>query len=511
MATAIYIFQALFEVLRGRLLSDLASTLDEALGLPASMASHKLALRKPDLALQGNPLRDLEQVRSFLAGPGPIVFIDLPWVILFLAVLSMLHVWLGVAALGGAAVMIVLTVRAESVARRHIGPLAELDQDRLRMMERQRSHAEVLSALGMATRFANLVRLSILRHSESQRRFGEITNVLANASKASRMFIQSALLTVGTVLVLSHQASGGAIFASSVLAGRALAPIDQAIAQWRAFTRTKIAWGKLDAHLKAISSEASPLPLPLPKGRVEVSELTVTPPRSETPSLQGVSFTVEEGSVVGVIGPSGSGKSSLVRALVGAWSAAEGEIRFDGATLEQWDPDRLGAAIGYLPQNVELLAGSIAHNIARFDPAATPEAILEAAQAAGVHELIVNLPQGYETEVGEGGMQLSGGQRQRIGLARALFGRPSIVVLDEPNSNLDPIGDAALAKSLQDLRVRGATAFIVTHRQAIIGQTTHLLRLHKGRVGIFGPTRLVIERLQSHAQEMQMNKVAANA
>lgn len=253
------------------------------------------------------------------------------------------------------------------------------------------------------------------------------------------------------------------------------------------------------------------MPLPMPQGRVEVRELSVAPPRSETPCLHSVSFSVSEGSVVGITGASGSGKSSLVRALVGAWPAIAGEIRIDGATLEQWDPDRLGAAVGYLPQNVDLLAGSIAHNIARFDPDATPEAILEAATSAGVHDLIVNLPRGYETEVGEGGLQLSGGQRQRIGLARALFGKPAIVILDEPNSNLDPAGEAALANALAELRARNASAFIVTHRQSILQETTHLMRLNKGKISIFGPTRQVVETLHNHSQSRKTNKVAANA
>jgi ATP-binding cassette subfamily C protein PrsD len=510
-ATAIYLFQAIFEVLRGRLLSDLAASIDEAVVMTASVASHKLALRKPEAALQNNPLKDLEQVRSFLAGPGPVVFIDLPWVLFFLAILSMLHIWLGVAALCGAVVMILLTARAETVARKSIGPLAELDQERQRMIDRQRNHAEVLSALGMGTRFANLVSLSSRRYSENQRLFGERTSVLANASKSTRMFIQSVLLTVGTVLVLSGEASGGVIFASSILSGRALAPIDQVIAQWRGFARSKVAWARLDAHIRALSSEEKPMPLPMPQGRVEVRELSVAPPRSETPCLHSVSFSVNEGSVVGITGASGSGKSSLVRALVGAWPAIAGEIRIDGATLEQWDPDRLGAAVGYLPQNVDLLAGSIAHNIARFDPDATPEAILEAATSAGVHDLIINLPRGYETEVGEGGLQLSGGQRQRIGLARALFGKPAIVILDEPNSNLDPAGEAALANALAELRARNASAFIVTHRQSILQETTHLMRLNKGKISIFGPTRQVVETLHNHSQSRKTNKVAANA
>jgi ATP-binding cassette subfamily C protein len=510
-ATGIYVFQALFEVMRGKLLSDLAASLDEAIVLPAALASQKLALTKPELARQESPLQDLEQVRSFLAGPGPAVLIDLPWVLFFLAILSMIHIWLGAAALAGAIVMILLTMRAESVARRSVGPLAELGQQRQHLIERQRQHAEVLAALGMGSRFARILALASRRYSENQRRFSEKTNVLATASKSTRMFIQSAILAVGTVLVLSGDASGGAIFASSILSGRALAPVDQVIAQWRAFARTRLAWRRLDADLQAISTLVEPTPIPLPLGQVELQAVAVTPPGADSPTLQEASFAVGPGSVIGVTGASGSGKSSLARALAGAWPSSAGEIRFDGATREQWDADRLGSAIGYLPQSVELISGTIAENIARFDPAPAPDAILEAARLAGVHELIVNLANGYDTPVGDAGARLSGGQRQRIGLARALYGSPAIVVLDEPNSNLDPAGEAALANALAALRARKATVFIVSHRQSILRETTHLLRLNQGRISIFGPTAKVIEQLNARSGENNFNKVAANA
>lgn len=510
MATVIYICQAGFELIRTSLLSDLASSLDEEAVMPAALAAHQLALRKPDAARSESPLQDLEQVRSFLAGPGPVALIDLPWVFFFLGILALLHIWLGVAALVGALVMIALTIRAEAVARNSVGTLAELGQERQRMIDRQRQQVEVLAALGMRNRFARLVQQTSLRFAESQRRFSEKTNVLSTASKSTRMFIQSALLTVGTVLVLKGEASGGVIFASSILSGRALAPVDQVIGQWRAFARTRTAWQRLDACLETFGQVPDRIELPLPKGAVEVKDLVVAPPGSQVASLQGVSFAVGAGSVVGITGSSGSGKSTLVRALVGAWPSLEGTIRFDGATLDQWDADRLGMAIGYLPQNVELLAGTIAQNIARFDQGATSQAVLSAAQAAGVHDLIVKLPEGYDTEVGELGGKLSGGQRQRIGLARALFGDPSIVILDEPNSNLDPAGTAALAAALAAIKARGATALIVTHRESILSETTHILRLNKGKVALFGATTEVVQQLLARASASQTNKVVAN-
>lgn len=510
MAAVIYIAQAAFELIRTGLLSDLAASIDEDASLPAALAAHQLALSKPEAARGESPMQDLEQVRSFMAGPGPVALIDLPWVIFFLGILSLLHIWLGVAALVGAIVMILLTVRAEAVARSSVGTLAELGQERQQMIERQRRQVEVLAALGMRARFARMVQQANLRFAESQRRFGEKTNFLSTASKSTRMFIQSALLTVGTVLVLKGEASGGVIFASSILSGRALAPVDQAIGQWRAFARTRVAWHRLNASLAAHGSMPERTALPLPAGVVEVKDLVVAPPGSDTPTLEGISFAVGAGSVVGVTGPSGSGKSTLVRALVGAWPSLEGTIRFDGAALDQWDADRLGKALGYLPQNVELLAGTIAQNISRFDPSAKPEAVLSAAEAAGVHDLVLRIPGGYDAEVGELGAKLSGGQRQRIGLARALYGDPSIVILDEPNSNLDPAGTQALAAALAGLKARGATALIVTHRDSILSETTHILRLNRGKVVQFGSTAEVVQQLLARASENQASKATVN-
>lgn len=510
MATVIYIAQAYFELIRGNLLSDLASTIDEEASLTAAFASHHMALRKPEAARTESPLQDLEQVRSFLAGTGPVALIDLPWVIFFLAILTMLHVWLGVAAIGGAIVMVLLTIRAEVVARKNVGSLTELGQERQRMIDRQRQHVEVLTALGMRDRFARLVHQTSLRFADRQRQFGEQTSKLATASKSTRMFIQSALLTVGTMLVLKGEASGGVIFASSILSGRALAPVDQAIGQWRAFARTRVSWKRLNASLQKFGAIPERTSLPLPAGAIEVRDLVVAPPGSETATVQGVSFAVPAGSVVGVTGPSGSGKSTLIRALVGAWPMQDGTIRFDGATPDQWDTDRLGAAIGYLPQSVELLAGTIAQNIARFDPAASSDSVLGAATAAAVHDLIVKFPAGYDTEVGEAGAKMSGGQRQRIGLARALYGTPSIIILDEPNSNLDPSGAAALSAALAQIKSRGATAIVVTHREELLNETTHILRLNKGKVAMFGTTSEVVHQLRTRANAAQASKVAAH-
>jgi ATP-binding cassette subfamily C protein len=323
------------------------------------------------------------------------------------------------------------------------------------------------------------------------------------------MFIQSALLAVGAWLVIAGELSGGVIFASSILAGRALAPIDQAIAQWRNFSSARTSWARLNQTLLRYGIPEDRVELSKPRGFLQVSDLQVAPAGQELPTLHGISFACEPGSIVGVIGASGAGKSTLARALVGIWPPHGGTIRLDNATLDQWDGDTLGSFIGYLPQTVELLDGTVGQNIARFDPAATSDSIVQAAQFAGVHELILHLPKGYETEVGEEGRQLSAGQRQRVGLARALYQNPSLVVLDEPNSNLDPAGEQALAAALLNVRKSGSTAIIVTHRQAVLRFATHILYLADGKVSAFGPRDAVLQAIKDRSNVQPMPEAGA--
>ena len=335
--------------------------------------------------------------------------------------------------------------------------------------------------------------------------------LVSTSSRAMRMFIQSALLTVGAWLVIKGEVSGGVIFASSILAGRALAPIDQAIAQWRNFSLARVSWARLDRTLSKFGQPQARTLLPRPKGQLALSEVKVVPPGKESPTLHDVSFACEAGSIVGVIGASGAGKSTLARALVGAWPLQAGTVRLDGATLDQWDSDDLGQHIGYLPQSVELLEGTVGQNIARFDPAATSEAVVHAAELAGVHSLILHLPDGYETQVGEDGRNLSAGQRQRIGLARALYNAPCFVVLDEPNSNLDPAGEQALGLALVNLRKIGATAVIVTHRPAVLRFATHVLYLADGKVREFGQRDQVLQTIKDRTNIQPMTAAEAQS
>ncbi len=510
LSTLVYFAQGFFEVQRSAMLADIASDLERSINPLAIRAAHELSISNDPADRTGGPLRDLEQVRSFIAGPGPGAFMDLPWILFFLAILSMLHVWLGVAALVGACVLIVLTVITEKLHKKSASTINELAQKRQYLIDRKRRGAETIQALGMRQRFARIFLGLNAQLSIRQADVNYTLIVLSTISKTMRMFIQSALLAVGAWLVISGETSGGVIFASSILAGRALAPIDQAIAQWRNFSSARTSWVRLNQTLSRYGIPEERVALSRPKGHLEVSELQIVPAGQENPTLHGVSFACEPGSIVGVIGSSGAGKSSLARALVGIWPPSEGTIRLDGATLAQWESDVLGGFIGYLPQTVELLEGTVAQNIARFDPRATSEDIIEAAQQAGVHELILHLPDGYETEVGEEGRRLSAGQRQRVGLARALYQKPSLVVLDEPNSNLDPAGEQALAAALINLRKNNATAIVVTHRQAMLRFATHILYLADGKVVAFGPRDAVLKAIndRNNVQTMPEEEAA---
>lgn len=510
LSAIIYLAQAFFEVQRSAMLADIAAGLEYSINPLAIRAAHELSIRHDPADRTGGPLRDLEQVRNFIAGPGPGAFMDLPWILFFLLILSMLHIWLGVAAFVGACVLVVLTVVTEKLHKKSASTISELAQKKQYLLDRKRRGAETIQALGMRQRFARMFLRLNDQLGTRQADVNKTLIILSTISKTMRMFIQSALLAVGAWLVISGETSGGVIFASSILAGRALAPIDQAIAQWRNFSSARTSWARLNQTLQRFGIPEARVALNKPKGQLEVSELEVVPAGLETPTLHGVSFACEPGSIVGVIGASGAGKSSLARALVGIRPPSGGTIRLDSATLAQWDSDVLGGHIGYLPQTVELLEGTIAQNIARFDPCATSEDIIEAAKHAGVHELILHLPDGYETEVGEEGRRLSAGQRQRVGLARALYRKPSLVVLDEPNSNLDPAGEQALAAALINLRKNGATAVVVTHRQAMLRYATHILYLADGKVAAFGPRDAVLKAIndRSNVQTMPEDQAA---
>lgn len=497
--TTVYFFQAIFDAVRNGILTDIGCHVDEELSprVQQVMGARSLA----GVGIDGDgltPMRDLDQIRTFLSSAAPAAFFDLPWIIFFLGILTLLHVWLGVAALAGAVILVGLAYLTHRNTVEPSRQVASVTAARFAAAERIVHHAETVAALGMVERTRQRFHVIHETYLNSQDRLARVAALFGGGSKTFRMFLQSGVLTVGAALVISGEASGGVIFASSILSGRALAPIDSAIANWRNFAATRGAWHRLAALLDAYPPERHvALSLPCPRETLTVGALHVAPPGANRLVLANIDFELNAGDILGVVGPSGSGKSSLGRALLGLWNPARGFVRYDGASPDQWSRDRIGAALGYLPQAVELFDGTIAANIARFDPNARSEQVIAAAKLAGVHELIVSLPDGYSTHLGLNSASLSYGQRQRIGVARALYGDPFLVVLDEPNSNLDAAGEDALRNAIASVSARGGITVVIAHRSAILVQASHILMLRNGQMEMFGPRSSVLQRIQA--------------
>ncbi|MCJ2062141.1 type I secretion system permease/ATPase [Methylobacterium sp. J-088] len=495
LALVLYAAQSTLEALRARTLARIGAVLDAEIGPRVFSLSVQAPLRgaKPDQA--GQPLRDLEQVRAFLAGSGPAALFDLPWLPVYVVVCFLFHPLIGVAAIGGAMLLTSLTLAAELATRSPARSATAHAGRRLALSEATRRNAETVAALGLESRLSRRWAAVNRDHAHAQQRASDIAGGLGAVSKACRMALQSGVLALGAYLVINNQASGGIIIAASILVARALAPAELAIANWRVFVAARQSWRRLAEALERHPPARVPLALPEAKLSLSVEGVHVVPPGASRATVHDVSFQLRAGQGMGVIGPSAAGKSSLVRALVRIWTPLHGRVRLDGADLGQWAPEHLGAQIGYLPQETELFAGTIAENISRFLPGAPAEAIVEAAQAAGAHDLILNLPQGYDTMLGESGAGLSAGQRQRIGLARALYGDPFLVVLDEPNANLDAEGENALTQAILRVRGRGGICVVVAHRPSALAAVDHVLMMHEGRVQAFGTKDEVLKRV----------------
>lgn len=491
-----YLFQGGFDVMRSQLLADVAASLDRKFSLRTQKLEMRLALERPDQRERLSPTRDLDQIRSFIASPGLPALMDLPWIFFFLLILSLVHYWLGIVTFIGLLVLAGLTLNAERVNKQHVTPLGEAAGRRRALADRNWRHAELISIMGMRGRMMAIWDRSHLQFLDEQSKLTDNTVVLGGISKIFRMFLQSLILTVGAILVIDGKATAGVIFASSILSSRALAPVEAAIANWRGFVAARQSWARLDQLLeKSPEEEPERTQLPAPAQGLAVDRLTLTPPGGNRVIVADAQFSCKAGEAIGIIGPSASGKSSLLRGVIGAWPPARGTVRLDGATLDQWDSDTLGAHMGYVPQSVELFYGTVAQNIARFEPDAPSDEVLAAAEAAGVHNLILQLPDGYETQVGEDGMNLSAGQRQRVALARALYRKPFMVALDEPNSNLDPEGEAALASAIAGVKARGGIVLLIAHRAAALNAVDLLLVMRAGQVQAFGPRDEVLAKL----------------
>lgn len=490
LVAGLYGFQAVLDIARNRVMTRIAGGFAELLDRRIYGLVVKLPLRAPGLR-QFEPARDLEQVRSFMAGGGPAALFDLPWLPFYLAICYLFHPLIGLTATVGAVIMVGFTALTEFKVRRPTLEAAVLSARRSQLVETSHGNSEVLHAMGMVGRFADLWSANTRQYADAQQRAGDVTGGLGGLTRAFRMLLQSAVLAVGAYLVIHQQATAGIIIAGSILSSRALAPIEVVIAQWRVFVGARQGWQRLTDLLARLPAETPVMALPPPNQSLAVGGVAIAPPGSTNLVVHDVGFELKAGQGVGIIGPSASGKSSLVRAIVGVWPVARGEVRLDGARLDQWSGESLGQHVGYLPQDMELFSGTVAQNIARLDPAPPADRVVAAAKAAGVHEMVLGLAKGYETEMGHGGTLLSAGQRQRIGLARALYGDPFLVVLDEPNASLDLQGDEALTKAIQGVRARGGIVVVVAHRPSALAGVDQLLVMEAGRAKAFGPKEAV--------------------
>ena len=485
----------ILDAIRGRILARIGGTLDETLSGRVYDTLVRQPLRIGSRNDGNQPLRDLDAIRSYLSSLGPAALFDLPWIPLYLAICFAFHPLIGFTALGGAIVLIALTLLTETLMRAPTRMATEAALARNGLAETSRRNAEALSAMGMVGRMAERWGKANLQYMRSQQRASDIGGGLGAIAKVLRMMLQSGVLAVGAYLVINQQATAGIIIAGSILSARALAPVDLAIAHWKGFVSARQSWQRLTALLAAMPVQTVPTALQAPSRSLAVESVSATPPGVQKLILQDIGFKLEAGQGLGIIGPSGSGKSSLARLLVGVWQPARGKVRLDGAALDQWSPDQLGRHIGYLPQDLELLAGTVAQNIARFEAGANSEAVIAAAKAVGVHDMIVNLSGGYDTPVGEQGAALSAGQAQRIALARAVYRDPFLVVLDEPNSNLDSEGDEALTQAILGVRERKGIVIVVAHRPSAIAGVDKVLVMNQGRVQTFGPKDEILSKV----------------
>jgi ATP-binding cassette subfamily C protein PrsD len=491
----LYAALGVIDAIRSRILARIGAALDESLSGRVYDTLVQLPLRIGGRSEGNQPLRDLDAIRAYLSSLGPVALFDLPWIPLYLGICFVFHPLLGVTALVGAIILVALTVLTEIKLRAPNKAALEAAITRNSLAEASRRNAEALTAMGMVGRLARRWSEANRQYMASQGRASDVSGGFGAASKVLRMLLQSAVLAVGAYLVINQQASSGIIIASSILSGRALAPVDLAIANWKGFTAARSAWGHLTALLAALPTRAAPMTLQAPAHRLTVEGVSGAPPGVQKVVVQDVAFRLEAGQGLGIIGPSGSGKSSLARLLVGVWQPLRGSVRLDGAALDQWAPDALGVHIGYLPQDVELLAGTVAQNIARFEPEPDHEAIIAAAKAVGVHDMIVRLPSGYDTQVGEQGSALSTGQAQRVALARAVYRDPFLVVLDEPNSHLDSEGDEALTRAILGVRERKGIVVVIAHRPSAIAGVDQILVMNQGRVQSLGPKDEILSRV----------------
>jgi len=489
----------LLEWIRSQILVRVSTRLETLLNTRVFDITYKRSLYSGGQNANSQPLDDLTALRQFMTGNGLFAFFDAPWLPFYIAIMFLFHTWYGVAAIITAIILVIVAIINEKSTKNTLTQANSLAMSGRALVNKNLRNAEVIESMGML----NNIRQRWIKNSYDVLSLQSVASskagLIASISKIIRLSSQSLILGLGAYLVIQNEITPGLMIAGSILLGRALAPIDLMIGTWKGFIAARGQYNRLNELLTSIPADKEKMPLPTPQGEISVEGVVIVPPGSKLPAIKGITCLIEKGSSVAVIGPSGAGKSTFARALLGIWPAANGKIRLDGADVFAWDREELGPHIGYLPQDIELFEGSISENISRFYEV-DAEKVVAAAKMADVHEMILKLPEGYDTVIGAAGGSLSGGQRQRIGLARALYGTPKLIILDEPNSNLDEVGEIALANALSRLKEQGSTVIIITHRNNILSKVDKLLILKEGTITAYGDRDKVLAELQKNMQ-----------
>ena len=503
----LFITMALLEIVRSKILVKVGNNLDHILSQRIFNLLFDLANKHPGKAT-AVPLNDLTQIKQFMTGSGLFAFFDAPWIPIYIAVLFIFHPMFGYFAIFAAIVLLSLAIVNEYVTKEKLGEANGLSRASGAYVESNLRNAEVINAMGMKDNVRSVWEEKYFGFLHAQNEASNKAAVISNTSKTMRMMFQSMMLGLGGYLAITMEVSPGMMIAGSIIMGRALAPIDLMINSWKGFSGARTSYERVDELLEDFPKDKEYMELPAPQGEIILEQVVVTPPGAKQPSIKGISMVIDKGDVVGIIGPSAAGKSSLARIILGLWPLAQGKARLDKADIYQWDKADLGKYIGYLPQDIELFEGTVSQNIARFREVDSKK-VVEAAQKAGIHEMVLRLPDGYDTLIGAGGVGLSGGQRQRIGLARAIYDSPVLVVLDEPNSNLDEQGELSLVRAIEILKQQETTVVVITHKPNILKVTNKLAVLKQGILEMYGKTNEVLAQIA--ANNNQVKKVQPNA
>ena len=490
----LYLFFGLLEGLRSRILNRIGLWIDARLSVLAYEVSTRAPLLLGTKANQLRPMQDMDTLRQFICGAGPAAIMDMPWLPFYLAIVFLFHPWLGLVALAGAVVICVLIAANEYISRRPVASHARDTTQRMLVVEAARRNAEVIQAMGMLPVLQSRWQSLNEQYLEQQCVTSDRAGLFGTAIKTFRFMLQSLILAVGAWLAIKQEVTPGVMIAASIMSSRALSPVEQAVSQWRGFVAARQSLHRLKQALDT-RPDSTKMTLPLPCGGLELQQFCCAPAGMRQAFVQNISLALAPGDGLGIIGPSGSGKSTLARGIVGVLPTLKGSVRLDGADISQWHSEQVGDFIGYLPQDIQLFAGTIADNISRFALEPAADDIIKAATMAGIHQLVVTFPEGYNTRIDSGGLSLSGGQRQRIALARALYKMPFLVVLDEPNSNLDSEGEQALTEAVTAIRAAGSIVIVIAHRPSAIAAVDTLLCMQNGKTAALGPKQEVMQRM----------------